>query len=149
MTGGPITVAHVEATERRTMQVQCPPGAGHQEAYPEARNWWSGLDNRNLDQLPCTRPVQRPRPAGVATAGVPLHPQARELVEYGGNRVHVLSRSCLKQRVPNEPALRREVQALARREMPPEPPLTGGSTPRTPGANFTASIPSIPNMTDY
>ena len=61
----------------------------------------------------------------------------------------VLSRSCLKQRVPNAPPSGGRSRPWSRSEMPPEPPLTGGSTPRTPGANFTASIPSIPNMTDY
>ena len=33
--------------------------------------------------------------------------------------------------------------------MLPEPSSTSGSTPTTPEPNFTASIPLIPNMTDY
>ena len=39
-------------------------------------------------------------------------PQARKLVEYGGNRVQRTVRSCLRQRLPDEEALGREVQAL-------------------------------------
>ena len=35
----------------------------------------------------------------------------------------------------------------SRSETPPEPPSTGGSTPRTPEPNSIASIHSIPNMT--
>ena len=50
---------------------------------------------------------------------------------------------------PTNPPSGGRSRLWSRSEMPPEPPLTGGSTPRTPGANFTASIPSIPNMTDY
>ena len=59
-------------------------------------------------------------PANCQAAGVPLHPQARKLVESCPELVEgmaeiefsVLSRSCLKQRLPHEEALRREVQAL-------------------------------------
>ena len=55
-------------------------------------------------------------------AGVTLHPQARKLVESCPELVEgmaeiefsVLSRSCLKQRLPHEEALRREVQALVK-----------------------------------
>ena len=61
----------------------------------------------------------------------------------------VLSRSCLKQRVPNEPALRREVQALVTERNAVRATINWRFSTRTPGANFTASIPSIPNMTDY
>ena len=61
----------------------------------------------------------------------------------------VLSRCCLRQRLPGEDALRRESRPWSRSATPPEPSSTGGSTRRTPGPNSTASIPSIPNMTDY
>ena len=39
-------------------------------------------------------------------------PQARKLVEPGGIEFSVLSRCCLRQRLPDEYVLRREVQAL-------------------------------------
>ena len=60
----------------------------------------------------------------------------------------VLSRCCLRQRLPGEDALRREVQALVTEAMPPSPASTGGPTPQMPVPNSTASIPSIPNTTD-
>ena len=45
-------------------------------------------------------------------AGVSLHVQARQLAQYGGNRFSIFSRSCLKQRLPDEESLCREVHAL-------------------------------------
>ena len=51
----------------------------------------------------------------------------------------VLSRCCLKQRLPEGGALGREVQALVRERKPPELVSSGGSKPRTPDPNFTAS----------
>ena len=51
----------------------------------------------------------------------------------------VLSRSCLRQRLPDEDALRRETLALVQeRQTPPRPPSTGGSTPGTHEPNFIA-----------
>ena len=73
----------------------------------------------------------------------------------------VLSRCCLKQRLPDEDALRREVQApsLVKERntanfIPigpgfPRPPSNSDSTPKTPEPSSTASILSIPNMTEY
>ena len=59
-------------------------------------------------------------PADCETAGVPPHAQARQLVESCPELIEgmaeiefsVLSRSCLRQRLPDEEALGREVQAL-------------------------------------
>ena len=54
-----------------------------------------------------------------------------------------------RQRLPDEEALGREVQALVTERNTPKPPSTGASTPMTPEPNCTASIPLIPNMTEY
>ena len=55
----------------------------------------------------------------------------------------ILSRSCLKQRLPDEETL------WLRNATPPKPPYTGGSILRTPGPNFTAFTLSIPRLTDF
>ena len=80
----------VAVTQRRTMQ-----DFAHQmrwlvdEAYPEAPVVRVVLDNLNTHPRGvAVRDVPSGRgPADCETAGVPLHPEARELVEYGGNRV--------------------------------------------------------------
>ena len=103
------------------------------------------------------RPPQGPGPADCQTAGVSLHPEARQLVESCPELVEgmaeiefsVLSRCCLKQRIPDEETLEREVNPWCGSVTPPKQSSTGASTPRTPDPNFTGSIPSIPNMTDY
>ena len=41
------------------------------------------------------------------------------------------------------------IQALVTERNTPKPPSTGASTPMTPEPNCTASIPLIPNMTEY
>ena len=113
---------HVAITERRTMQ-----DFAQQmrwlvdEAYPEIAVVRVVLDNLNTHRdgvavrdLPGSRGA-----ADCQTAGVPLHAEARQLAEHSLPRrrpgaeieFSVLSRSCLKQRLPDEPALRREVQA--------------------------------------
>ena len=80
---------HVAVTERRTMQ-----DFAHQmrwlvdEAYPEAQVVRLVLDNLNTHRTAslyetfpaCGGPAHRP------AAGVSLHPQARQLVEHGGDR---------------------------------------------------------------
>ena len=81
---------HVQVTERRTMQ-----DFARQmrwlvdEAYPEVPVVRVVLDNLNTHR---TASLYETFPAAEArrvakTAGVPLHPQARELVEHGGDRV--------------------------------------------------------------
>ena len=115
----------VAVTQRRTMQ-----DFAHQmrwlvdEAYPEVPVVRVVLDN--LKHPPHGVAVRDlpggGGPADCETAGVPLHPQARQLVESCTELVEgmaeiefsVLSRSCLRQRVPDEEALGREVQALVR-----------------------------------
>ena len=65
----------------------------------------------------------------------------------------VLSRCCLRQRLPDEYVLRREVQALVTERNAAQAIINWRfNTPdarRMPEPNSTASIPSIPNMTDY
>ena len=71
---------HVAVTRRRTME-----DFAHQmhwlvdEAYPDTRSGG---------------------PADCQTAGVPLHPQARKLVEHGGNRVQRASPLLLEAATP-------------------------------------------------
>ena len=56
----------------------------------------------------------------------------------------VLSRCCLRQRLPGEDALRREVQALVTGRNAAQAIINWRSTPQMPEPNSTASIPSIP-----
>ena len=56
----------------------------------------------------------------------------------------VLSRSCLRQRLPDEEALGREVQALVAERNTAHATINWPLEP-----NCTASIPLIPNMTEY
>ena len=82
---------HVAVTQRRTME-----DFAHQmrwlvdEAYPETPVVRVVMDNLNTGSPPGVpvRDVPGARgPADCEAAGVPLHPQARKLVEHGGNRV--------------------------------------------------------------
>ena len=144
---------HVEVTERRTMQ-----DFAHQmrwlvdEAYPQAQVVRLVLDNLNTrwtaylyETLPSGGgPAHRP------ATGVSLYPEARQLAQYGGNRVQCpgLAAASSNASLMNRPSDGRS-RPWSRSETSPEPPSTGGSTPTTPGANFTNCIPSIPNMTHY
>ena len=104
------------AVERRTMQ-----DFAHQmrwlvdEAYPEVEVVRVVLDNLNTHRkdLPSGR-----GPAHCETAGVytPKHGSWLNMAEI---EFSVLSRCCLKQRVPDEPALRREVDSGRQNETPP------------------------------
>ena len=88
--------------------------------------------------LASTRRSRQRRPGGF---GVPLHPQARKLVEYGGQRtVPFLSDS-------GSPT--RELSGGRSRPWLRSATPAGASTPMTPEPNCTASIPLIPNTTEY
>ena len=114
---------HVAVTERRTMQDFAHRMRWLVESLPRSRGGKGRLGQSDTHAgHRCTR-LRKP-------AGVPLHPQARELPEHGGDR-GVLSRSCLKQRLSDEEALRREVDALVTEPTTPEPPSTGGRTNQT------------------
>ena len=110
-------LAHVVVTQRRTME-----DFAQQmrwlvdEAYPETPVVRVVMDNLNTHR-PASLYETFPAaggPADCQAAGVPLHPQARKLVESCPELVEgmaeiefsVLSRSCLKQRLPDEEALR-------------------------------------------
>ena len=120
LAGGTWTV-----TERRTKQ-----DFAHQmrwlvdEAYPEVPVVRVGAGQPEhsphgvaVRGLPSGR-----SPADCQTAGVSLHPEARQLAQPCPEPVEgmaeiefsVLSRCCLKQRIPDEETLEREVQALVR-----------------------------------
>ena len=81
---------HVAVTQRRTME-----DFAQQmrwlvdEAYPEVEVVRVVLDNLNTHRMASLYEgvPGSGGPADCQTAGVPLHPQARKLVEYGGNRV--------------------------------------------------------------
>ena len=144
---------HVAVTQRRTMQ-----DFANQmrwlvdETCPEAEMVRVVLDNLNTHRMASlyeTFPapeVRRDRP----TAGVSLHPQARELAEYGGNRVQravPLLHDAASPRRGCSPAGGAGPGPPS--AMLPKPSSTGGSTPAMPEPNSTASIPAILNMTDH
>ena len=146
----------VAITERRTMQ-----DFAQQmrwlvdEAYPEipvVRVVRVVLDNLNTHRV-ASLVRDLPGSRGAAdcqTAGVPLHPQAWQLVEPGRNRVQRTVPF-----LPEAAAPRRRRAAAGSRGLGcgtatrPKSPSTGGSRPRMPEPSSIASIPSIPNMTDY
>ena len=106
------------------------------------------LDNLNpTGQLPCTNLPSGRGPPGRQTAGVPLHPQARELVEYGGNRVQraVLLPQAARPQRTRPP---REVQALVTERNAARATINWRFNTQDARGKL-ASIPSIPNMTDY
>ena len=141
---------HVQVTERRTMQ-----DFARQmrwlvdEAYPEVPVVRVVLDNLNTHR---TASLYETFPAAEAR-------RVAKRLEFHytpkhGSWLRKSSSACCpapasSSASPTNPPSGGRSRPWSRSEMPPEPPLTGGSTPRTPGANFTASIPSIPNMTDY
>ena len=144
---------HVQVTERRTMQ-----DFARQmrwlvdEAYPEVPVVRVVLDNLNTHR---TASLYETFPAAEArrvAKRLEFHytPKHGSWLNMAEIEFSVLSRSCLKQRVPNEPALRRELsRPWSRSEMPPEPPLTGGSTPRTPGSVNTIYVRIARSWVDY
>ena len=139
-------------TQRRTM-----------EDFAHQMRWLSGrsldtpvvrvvMDNRLNTHRPAslyeTFPADR-RPGGSKRLELnhytPKHGSWLHMAEI---EFSVLSRSCLKQRLPDEEALRREVHALVKeRNGSPKPLSNGGSTPRTPEPNFTAFTLLISRLT--
>ena len=138
-------------TQRRTMQ-----DFAHQmrwlvdEAYPETSVVRVLMDNLNTHRpasLYETFPAAEARRIArrLEFHYTPKHGSWLNMAEI---EFSVLSRSCLKQRLPGEEALRREVQALVKeRNAAGKPPSTGGSTPKMPEPNFTAFTLLIPRLT--
>ena len=139
-------------TQRRTMQ-----DFAHQmrwlvdEAYPETPVVRVVMDNLNTHRpasLYETFPAAEARRIAkrLEFHYTPKHGSWLNMAEI---EFSVLSRSCLKQRLPDQEALQREVQALVKERNAAEPPSTGGSTPGTHEPNFTAFTLLIPPLTDY
>ena len=152
---------HVAITERRTMQ-----DFAQQmrwlvdEAYPEIPVVRVVLDNLNTHRVASlyeTFPAAEARRIAkrLEFHYTPKHGSWLNLAEI---EFSVLSRSCLRQRLPDEDALRREVGASVAHRNAAQ--ITINWRFKTPDARTKlhrlypfdskhASIPSIPNMTDY
>ena len=143
----------VAVTQRRTMQ-----DFAHQmrwlvdEAYPEVPVVRVVLDNLNTHR---TASLYETFPAVEARRiakrlefhHTPKHGSWLNMAEI---EFSVLSRSCLRQRIPDQETLGAgKSKPWSGNATPPNPSSTGGSTPRMPEPNFTAFILSIPRLTDY
>ena len=80
-------------------------------------------------------------PADRREAGDPLHAQARQLAEHGGDRASVLGRQCLDRRIETRETLEREVAAWEADRNARARPSTGASPRRMPGSSSSISIP--------
>ena len=142
----------VAVTERRTMQ-----DFAQQmrwlvdEAYPEIPVVRVVLDNLNTHRVASlyeTFPAQEARRIAkrLEFHYTPKHGSWLNLAEI---EFSVLARSCLRQRLPDETRCGGKSGPRCRSATRPRSPSTGGSRPRMPEPNYTASIPLIPNMTEY
>ena len=142
----------VAVTERRTMQ-----DFAQQmrwlvdEAYPAVAVVRVVLDNLNTHRVASlyeTFPAQEARRIAkrLEFHYTPKHGSWLNMAEI---EFSVLSRSCLRQRLPDAESLQRKSGPRCRSETRRGSPSTGGSRLRMPEPNYTASIPSIPNVTDY
>ena len=151
---------HVAITERRTMQ-----DFAHQmrwlvdEAYPDVPVIRLVLDNLNTHR---TASLYETFPA-VEARRVAKRLEFHHTPKHGSwlNPVLSLPKGWRKSSSACCPAAASGSGSPTRRpsggrskpwsrsETSPEPPSTGGSIPRTPGSNFTGSIPSIPSKTHY
>ena len=121
------------------------------EAYPEVPVVRVVLDNLNTHRTASlyetfAAPEARQIARRLEFHHTPKHGSWLNMAEI---EFSVLSRSCLRQRLPDEETLGREVQAWCGNATPPRPSSTGSSTPRMPEPSFTAFILSIPSLTDY
>ena len=123
------------------------------EAYPEVEVVRVVLDNLNTHRMSvAVRGVPGGRgPADCQTAGVPLHPQARELVEYGGNRVQRTVPLLPQTATPRRgPALGREVQALVTERNTAQATINWRFNTHDARTKLHRLYPFlIPNMTEY
>ena len=151
---------HVEVTERRTMQ-----DFAHQmrwladEAYPQAGVVRVVLDNLNTHRTASlyeTFPAAEARRIGqklefhyTPKHGSWLNPasstgQAMAEIEFS-----VLSRCCLRQRLPDEDTLDREVQALVRERNEAQSVINWRFTTHDARTKLHRLYPSFPALTDY
>ena len=78
--------------------------------------------------------------AVVGATGGPRHPQARQLVEHGGNRAERLSGQCLDRRIDEVAVLRRKLDRWRIIETERRLRKGGGSRRRTPGSSWRNCI---------
>ena len=137
----------VTVTQRRTMQ-----DFAHQmrwlvdEVYPDISAIRVVLDNLNTHRRAS---LYETFPAGEArriAKRLEFHytPKHGSWLNMAEIEFSVLSRSCLKQRIPGGKS-----RPWSRSAMRPGPPSTGGSTPGTHEPNFTAFILPILRLTEY
>ena len=146
---------HVVVTQRRTME-----DFAQQmrwlvdEAYPEVEVIRVVLDNLNTHRMASLYEAFPAAEARRIAKRLKFHytPKHGSWLNMAEIEFSVLSRSCLRQRLPDEEARKLSggrSRPWLRSATPPKPPSTGASTPMTPEPNCTASIPLIPNMTEY
>ena len=121
------------------------------EAYPEVPVVRVVLDNLNTHR---TASLYETFPAAEArriAKRLEFHytPKHGSWLNMAEIEFSVLSRSCLRQRLPDEEALGRESRPWCGSATLPKPPSTGSSTPSMPEPNFTAFILSIARLTEY
>ncbi len=114
------------------------------EAYPEVEVVRVVLDNLNTHRA-AHGPLARRIAQRLEFHYTPKH---GSWLRHGGNRVQRAVPLRLRLRLSDEATPAGGSGPGHRAQMLPKPASTGGSTP-THEPNSTASIPSIPNMTDY
>ena len=142
----------VAVTERRTMQDFARRMRWLvDEAYPEAEAVRVVLDNLNTHRrasLYETFPAEEARRIArrLEFHYTPKHGSWLNMAEI---EFSVLSRSCLKQRLSGEEALRREVDALVKERNAARATINWRFNTRDARTKLHRLYPSIPNMTDY
>ena len=141
---------HVAVTQRRTME-----DFAHQmrwlvdEAYPEVEVVRVVLDNLNTHRMAS---LYEAFPAAEARR-IAKRLEFHYTPKHGSwlNMANRVQRTVplLPQTAAHEEALGREVQALVAERNTAQATINCASTPMTPEPNCTASIPLIPNMTEY
>ena len=142
---------HVAVTARRTTQ-----DFAHQmrwlvdEVYPDVPVVRVVLDNLNTHRKAS---LYRAFPAVGArriARKLEFHytPKHGNWLNMAEIEFSIFSRSCLKQRLPDEESLCREVHALELERNEAQARINFCSASRTPEPNSTASIPSIPDLTE-
>ena len=142
----------VAVTQRRTMQ-----DFAHQmrwlvdEAYPEVPVVRVVLDNLNTHRAASLYETFPAADARRIAKRLEFHytPKHGSWLNMAEIEFSVLSRCCLKQRLPTRMRSGGKSRHWCGSATPPELVSSGGSKPRTPDPNFTAFTLSIPKLTDY